>query len=145
MRKTLRVLVVDPCPDTVASLSWLLHCWGYVVLAARNGPDAVKLAQAFEPDAVLSEVVVPGMSGFDLVSQLRGSARRPLLVAVTGRGTEADRQRTLAAGFHSCLIKPADPVVLQELLACWAQYRLCGPDRIADPPTCRLRLDPSLC
>jgi CheY-like chemotaxis protein len=126
MRMTLRVLVVDPCPDTVASLSWLLSRWGYEVRTARTGPIALELAQSFEPDAVLSEIVVPGMNGFDLASRLRRDAARPLLVAVTGRGTEADRQRSLAAGFHCHLVKPADPAVLQQLLASWAAYRMRG-------------------
>ncbi len=127
MRTTLRVLLVDPCADTVASLSWLLERWGCEVRTVRTGPVALELAQTFEPDAVLSELAVPGMNGFDLASRLRGSATRPLLVAITARGTEADRQRCLAAGFHCHLVKPADPAVLQRLLAFWAMDRVRHP------------------
>ena len=119
MAETRRVLVADPCADTVESTAWLLRLWGHDVRGAGSGPEALEVARAYRPDAVLMEIGLPGLDGCEVARRLRqqDQARRPLLVAVTGYGRERDRQRTRAAGFDRHLLKPVDPEVLQDLLA----------------------------
>jgi CheY-like chemotaxis protein len=69
---------------------------------------------------------MPGMDGYEVARELRARypERRPMLVAVTGWGQEDDRRRARAAGFDHHLVKPADLVALQELLATIERPRL---------------------
>jgi len=67
---------------------------------------------------VFLDLGLPGMSGYDVARRLRAmpEAREVRLVAVTGYGTEEDRERTRAAGFDVHLAKPVDPLAVEELL-----------------------------
>jgi two-component system CheB/CheR fusion protein len=115
----MRVLVVDPCPDTRLSMAWLLCWWGYDAQTAEDGRAALELYRAYRPDAVLTELALPEMDGFRLAGELRrqkGGAAL-LLAAVTGFGRAADRRRCREAGFDCHLLKPVEPSVLQQLLA----------------------------
>jgi CheY-like chemotaxis protein len=125
MRATLRVLVVDPCPDTVASTAWLLRWWGHEVRAAADAPAALETARTFRPEAVLSEIALPGMDGCALARRLRqpDGAPEALLVAVTGYATSRYCRRCGAAGFHYLFVKPGDPGVLEVLLTDLAHRR----------------------
>jgi two-component system, OmpR family, response regulator len=119
MDRTLRVLVVDDCPDLRASLRILLGLWGHDVREAPDGHAALRLAAAFRPDAVLLNVGLPGLDGYEVARRLR---RLPglggvLLVAVTGYGSPKDVAACRAAGFDHHLLKPFDPVALERLLA----------------------------
>jgi CheY-like chemotaxis protein len=76
----------------------------------------------FAPDLVLLDIGMPQMSGYDVARTLReryGSAR-PVLVAVTGRTEEADRQQARAAGFEHHVAKPYEPVALLALIGALA-------------------------
>ena len=114
-----RVLVVDPCEDTVLTTSWLLRLWGYDVRSAATGPLALEAAREYRPDAILMEVRLPGLDGWAVARQLVDSDDRPArcLIAVTGHGGERDRARSRAAGFDCHLLKPVCPDVLRERLA----------------------------
>jgi CheY-like chemotaxis protein len=115
-----RVLVVDDCADTTASLSFLLALWGHEVLAASDGASAVELAPGFRPDAALLDLCMPGMDGYEVAARLRSmpAARGALLVALTGLDGELSRRRAHDAGFHVYLPKPVEPDELRALLAC---------------------------
>jgi CheY-like chemotaxis protein len=119
MQQTLRVLVVDPCPDIVASTAWLLRWWGHEVQGAANADEALERVRSFRPDAVLTEIALPGMDGCSLARRLRQTDGVPdaLLVAVTGYATDLYCERCRAAGFDLLLVKPGNPVVLESLLA----------------------------
>src|SRR5688500_7535368 len=95
------VLVVDPCADTVLSTSWLLRLWGYDVRTAGTGPAALEAARAYRPDAILMELRLPGLDGWQVARQLGQAGGRPArgLIAVTGCGSEPDRAQSRAAGF----------------------------------------------
>jgi two-component system OmpR family response regulator len=114
-----RVLVVDPCGDTVESTAWLLRLWGHDVRGAGTGREALEVARAYRPDAVLMEIGLPGLDGCQVARRLRqqGADREVLLVAVTGYGDEKNRRRSQEAGFDRHLVKPVEPEVLQSLLA----------------------------
>ena len=114
-----RVLLADPCRDTVETLTWLLELWGYDVLTAATGPAALTAARAGRPDAVLMEIGLPQLDGWQVARRLREEGGRPLplLVAVSGYGSERERARSREAGFDGHLVKPVSPDVIRTWLA----------------------------
>jgi CheY-like chemotaxis protein len=112
-----RVLVVDDNRDAAESLRMLLSLEGHQVCTVHDGPSAIDAAQKHRPDIVLLDLGLPGMDGYQVARRLRALAGlgEMLLVAMTGYGQEDDRRRCLEAGFDHHVVKPADPVVLQNL------------------------------
>jgi CheY-like chemotaxis protein len=115
----LRVLIVEDNCDAADSLRMLLQLIGHDVRVAYNGPDGVAEAQRWRPGVVLCDIGLPGLDGYGVAEALR---RDPAtagvrLIAITGYGSEEDRRKALATGFDYHLTKPADPVLLQDLLA----------------------------
>ena len=124
----LAVLVVDDQDDVAQSTAELLVVSGYAVRVAGCGADALRAAAADPPDVVLLDIGLPGMDGWEVAARLRAQAtgKQPVVVAVTGRGTGADRWRSADAGFDQHLVKPVDPVVLVALLERIARARALG-------------------
>jgi CheY-like chemotaxis protein len=117
--RQLRVLVVDDEPDTVTTLSAILRYEGYDVWGCHSGKEALGMLKGFDPDAVLTDIGMPAMTGWDLAAEVRKrcGAARPLLVAVTGQYTkDADRIEAQKTGFNYYLAKPCDSQVLVALL-----------------------------
>jgi two-component system, OmpR family, response regulator len=119
MDRPLRVLVVDDSPDMRATLRILLGLWGHEVREAGDGHAALGLAATFRPDAVLLNIGLPGLDGYEVARRLR---RLPglggvLLIAITGYGTDQHVTACRAAGLDHHLLKPFDPVELERLLA----------------------------
>ena len=81
--------------------------------------EAVPRALAFRPDAVLLDIGLPGMDGYEVAQQMRElpSLRDVRLVAVTGYGRAEDRLRAREAGFDEHLVKPVEAAVLDRVLA----------------------------
>src|SRR5262245_29208900 len=96
----------------------LLRLYGYDVEAAADGPGALRAVQASRPDVVLLDIGLPKMDGWLVARQIReqGVWKRPLLVAVTGYGTQADRLRSQEVGIDFHLVKPVEPGALEDLL-----------------------------
>jgi len=69
--RPLRILVVDDCEDTTASLAWLLRAWGFVAEEANSGRGALMAASASSPDVVLLDLMMPGMDGWAIARELR--------------------------------------------------------------------------
>ena len=113
-----RVLVVDDQADSTDSLALFLRLRGHQVHTASDGPGALEEFARCQPEVVFLDLGLPGMSGYDVARRLRAmpEARDVRLVAVTGYGTEADREETRAAGFDVHLAKPVDPLAVEELL-----------------------------
>src|SRR5947209_9435729 len=105
----LRVLVVDDCKDMRDTLAMLLRAWGHEVRLAWDGPSALEAGRAFRPQAVLLDIGLRGMDGWEVARRLRGQddLRPLLLVALTGYAGEQDRARCREAGFDVHLAKPA--------------------------------------
>jgi CheY-like chemotaxis protein len=99
-------------------MSRLLTKLGQEVHVADSGRDALAQVPQFAPDLVISDVAMPGMSGYELAREIRrlNMPRRPYLVAVTGYGQDSDRQEAFDAGFDRHLTKPVGLDTLQELL-----------------------------
>jgi two-component system CheB/CheR fusion protein len=114
-----RVLVVDDNLDSVDSLALLLRIRGHQVQTAPDGPAALEAARAFQPEVVLLDIGLPGMTGHEVARRLRQlpGMERALLVALTGYGQDDDRRLSQEAGFNVHLVKPADPDQLQAVLA----------------------------
>jgi PAS domain S-box-containing protein len=114
-----RVLIVDDNEDGAESLAMLLELEGHVTLQAHDGVRAIEAAERFRPDAVLLDVGLPRMNGYEVCRRIR---QRPwgkdlVLVALTGWGQEEDRRRSEEAGFDTHMVKPPDHDVLKKLLA----------------------------
>ena len=113
-----RVLVVDDNQDSAESLALLLRLSGHLVQTAHDGESALEAADRFQPDAILLDLGMPRLNGYEVCERirLRPWGQGVLLVAQTGWGQTQDRARTLAAGFDAHLTKPIDPAVVQEML-----------------------------
>lgn len=117
--QSLRILIVDDNLDAAESLAMCLELEGHRTRSARDGESALALASEFQPQAAVLDIGLPGMSGYELARCLRGQATSgppPLLIAVTGWGTEEDRRRAQEAGFDVHLVKPIDPETLSRLI-----------------------------
>jgi PAS domain S-box-containing protein len=117
-RGPIRVLVVDDNRDSADSMAMLLETLGHCAAASYDGANAVEHAQRFCPDAVLLDLSMPGMTGFEVLPKLR-AALEPAVVtvsAMTGLGSDEDRRRTQIAGFDAHLTKPVDLSALVALL-----------------------------
>jgi PAS domain S-box-containing protein len=114
-----RVLIVDDNRDSAESLGALLRLLGNEVRLAHDGRSAVEAVRAYKPAAVLLDIGMPGMDGYEVARTLRGEPdlQEVLLVALTGWGQEDDRRRSREAGFDHHLVKPVDMIALNALLA----------------------------
>lgn len=113
-----RVLVVDDNKDAAETLGMLLELGGNEVQRAHNGPDALAACDSFLPDIVILDIGLPCMSGYEVARSLRAHPRHchATLVALTGWGTEEDRNRARRAGFDHHLTKPFDFEKMEEVL-----------------------------
>jgi CheY-like chemotaxis protein len=114
----MRVLIVDDMEDQRESLALLLRLLGHETHLAQDGPSALNAAQTFHPDAVLLDIGMPKMNGYEVAQHLRKQDEFAdvLLVALSGFGTEEDKVRSHDAGFDAHLTKPSDLTELQQLL-----------------------------
>jgi PAS domain S-box-containing protein len=111
------VLVVDDNEDAADSLAEMLRLLGHTVDVAYDGPSAVALARSRPPDAVLCDIGLPGMSGYEVARQLRAAgAPRVQLIAVSGYAQPEDVERAAEAGFDAHVAKPPDPTRIETLL-----------------------------
>jgi signal transduction histidine kinase/DNA-binding response OmpR family regulator len=121
----LQVLVVDDNTDAAESLGVLLDIEGHAAHIAHTGAEALQVAQAQSLDVVFLDIGLPDMTGYDVARRMRllPGMHKTLLVALTGWGTQEDRQRTRDAGFDRHLTKPAELMAVEELLRVAAQSR----------------------
>jgi len=113
------VLVVDDEPDVADSTAVLLELEGHEVRVASSGFAALELIPAFQPQAVLLDIGLGGMDGFETARRLRQlpEGRELCLMAVTGYGDTETRIAALEAGCDHHLVKPVTFAVLNNLLA----------------------------
>ena len=113
-----RVLLVDDNRDAAESLAMLLKLSGHDTHIAHDGLEAVEKAALLIPDIILLDIGLPKINGFEAARRIRkqSQSKRPVLVALTGWGQDADRQRSREAGFDAHVVKPVDPNVLANLL-----------------------------
>ena len=97
----------------------LLKMSGHDVRTAYTGPNALEATLDYRPNAVLMDIGLPGLNGYEVAKRIRQQPvlNNILLVAMTGYGQETDRQRSQESGFDHHLVKPVDFGKLQEILA----------------------------
>jgi CheY-like chemotaxis protein/anti-sigma regulatory factor (Ser/Thr protein kinase) len=115
---SLNVLVIEDNEDVAETLTMLLEELGHRVSLARTGRSGVALVQETQPNVVLCDIGLPGMDGLEVCRQIRAlpTKVRPIMVAVTGWGQDADRRKTHEAGFDHHLVKPVGIGSLNQLL-----------------------------
>jgi PAS domain S-box-containing protein len=114
-----RVLVVDDNVDAAESLRKLLELQGHTVVACGSGREALEIMRGFHADLVLMDIGMPELDGLTTAQLMRAQLPPGVttrIVALTGWGQEADRQRTREAGIDEHLVKPVSAAALRELL-----------------------------
>jgi PAS domain S-box-containing protein len=114
----LRLMVVDDNEDAARTLGVLLQALGHRVDVEIDPRAALARASREMPDALILDIGMPHLDGYELARRIRGlrAPHRPVLIALTGYGHQADRDRAAQAGFDHHLVKPLDPPDLVRLL-----------------------------
>lgn len=103
-----RILIADDEPNIVASLEYLMRKCDYEVRVARDGDEALQLAETFRPDLVLLDVMMPRRSGFEVCRLLRANPALRLvrIVMLSARGRDVEVGKGLALGADAYVTKP---------------------------------------
>lgn len=114
-----RILIVDDSPTEVYKLATMLEKNGHQVLKADNGADGVALAKKELPDAILMDIVMPGLNGFQATRQLTRDPETSHIpvVIVTTKDQETDKVWGKRQGARGYLTKPVEEAVLVRTLA----------------------------
>ena len=106
-----RILVVDDEPDITALVAYHLARSGYRVSTATTGPDALRAARDERPDVVVLDLMLPGVSGYEVLRELRQrqETRDVGVILLTARREESDRIKGLSLGADDYLTKPFSP------------------------------------
>ena len=111
----MRLLVIEDEPDLLEVVAQSLRETGYAVDEASDGPTGLFKASGAEYDAIVLDLMLPGMSGWDLLRELRKTRKTPVLI-LTARDTLPDRVKGLDAGADDYLTKPFELPELQARL-----------------------------
>jgi len=105
-----RILVVDDEPDVVMIIKTALQAEGYDVASAMNGPDALEEAAETRPDLIILDVMMPGMTGFEVLKVLKSEARTATIpvIMLTGVSDRKKIQEALSSGIEYYVVKPFD-------------------------------------
>jgi PAS domain S-box-containing protein len=114
----MQVLVVDDNRDAADTCAALLELSGHHVQTSYTGRRALELGETFRPHAILLDIGLPDINGYELATRIRAQSwgQGALMIAVTGWGQREDRRRALEAGFDHHLAKPIAPETLEALL-----------------------------
>nr|WP_067292591.1 response regulator [Marinobacterium profundum] len=110
------VLVVDDEPNIVLSLEFLMQQAGFEVITANDGEAALQRVAEQRPDLILLDISLPGLSGFEVLEQLRAQpehAQLPIIM-LTAHGREVEREKGLALGADDYVTKPFSTRLLVE-------------------------------
>jgi PAS domain S-box-containing protein len=113
------ILIVDDNQDSGDSLALLLELDGHRTHTARDGLEALDAAERLRPDAILLDIGLPKLNGYEVARRIRARAwaKDVLLVAMTGWGQDEDRQRSREAGFNVHIVKPVTHELLTQVLS----------------------------
>jgi two-component system CheB/CheR fusion protein len=114
----LRLLVIEDNLDAAVTLKEVLEMSGHEVAVAHDGHDGVAKARSFKPDAVLCDIGLPGLDGYEVARQIRADPSvSPTLIALTGYARPEDQRESFKAGFDHHLGKPIQIPELEQVLA----------------------------
>ena len=114
----MRILIAEDNRDSADSLKALLEALGYDPYISYDGESAVRAAAELRPDAIVMDIGLPGISGYEAARRIRAlePALPALIVALTGWGQQSDRLRSSEAGIDHHLVKPLDLAALKQIL-----------------------------
>jgi len=114
-----RVLVADDNQDAGETLALLLRFDGHEVHVAHDGLMALELFDRLQPEVAILDIGMPGLSGHEVARRIRakGNGRDVTLIALTGWGQKADKDRAAESGFDFHFTKPVEPNRLSELIS----------------------------
>ena len=110
------VLVVDDDPPTRQGLSVLLESWGYQPSEASDGKAALKLCEKELPQAIITDLMMPGMNGLEFVGALGERIQQIAIIFVTGQATIDTAVQAIKLGAYDYLPKPLEPQRFREVL-----------------------------
>ena len=109
-----RIVLADDDPDVVRLIDAQLRAAGYDTVLAHDGGQAVAAVEEHQPDVIIVDLMMPRMTGFDVLTRLQRAAVRPRAIVLSAKGREQDVTRAFALGADDYVTKPFSP---QELLA----------------------------
>ncbi|MEH1885886.1 MULTISPECIES: hybrid sensor histidine kinase/response regulator [unclassified Nostoc] len=109
-KKSLKILVIEDNDDSAFSLKAVLEYFGHEVSIARNGILGVQAAREFEPHVIICDIGLPEMDGFAVAEELSKDSKftDSIMIALTGYGSQEDKELALQSGFKCHLTKPVD-------------------------------------
>jgi CheY-like chemotaxis protein len=115
--KDWKVAVIDDEPDSLEVVSTILEMHGAKVHTASNGKEGIELIRTIRPDLIISDLSMPGLTGWELVEMLKHGERTMAdipVIALTAHAMEHDRRRAIASGFYNFITKPLQPETFVE-------------------------------
>ena len=111
-----RVLVVEDNKTNRYMITFLLGKYGYTVIEAGDGKTGIELAVKEKPDLIIMDIQLPDINGLELIRFIRDNDRykKTPLIIVSTESSQRDRERGLALGANSYLVKPFTPAALKE-------------------------------
>ncbi len=109
-----KILVVEDDPSILTGLIDLLEGEGYIVFKATDGNEAINIFNRDHPNLILLDIMIPGMSGYDVCKQIRKTDAVTPILMLTAKGQEVDKVVGLELGADDYIVKPFG---IQELLA----------------------------
>jgi len=127
--RPLKVLVVDDNAMIAMSMGWMLEEMGHDFQVVNDGREALEAARDYRPDAILLDIGLPVMDGYEVCRAFRQDEafRKTLIVAQTGWGQDRDKELAIQAGFDHHLVKPVAYEALEQLLIAHAPGRQAQP------------------
>ena len=115
-----RILIVDDEPNIVTSLEFLMRRNDYEVRVASNGEEALRLVEAFRPNLLLLDVMMPQRNGFEVCRKIRENPAlgEVKIVMLTAKGREVERDRGLGLGANAYVTKPFSTKELMSAVRC---------------------------
>ena len=115
-RPRAKVLVVDDDPATRDGLTALLETWGYSASSTADGKTALKLCAKELPQAVVTDLMMPGMNGIEFIEGLREQVQQVAVVMMTGQATVETAVQAIKLGAYDYLTKPLEPEKFRAVL-----------------------------
>ena len=109
-----KVLIVDDSPAQIFTLKKLVEDWGHETLTAQSGDQALQIARQEQPNVILMDVIMPGMSGFQATRKLsKDQVTHSIpVIFVSIRDSESDRVWGMRQGATAYITKPVNPEIL---------------------------------
>ena len=116
--RPLKILVVDDTVEVAQTIGWMLEEIGHHYHLVHDGRVALEAAKKYEPDAILLDIGMPGMDGYEVCRVLRSHEKFKTIpiIAQTGWGQDRDKASASAAGFSRHLVKPVRFEDLEKML-----------------------------